>query len=205
MVIQCANIDVYIRMRFRERLESFRSCDNAQEPDILAAVLLQLIDCVDCGSAGRKHRIDDEHVSLLNICRKLAVVFDRGKRFRITVETDVSDFCRGKQGLHSRDHAETCAKDRNDRKLFAAEPLTGGIPHRCRYRILLKFKISRCLVAFKRRDFPDHLAEILRACLGIADNSDFVLNERMFHNKNFSHVVPPYVNSKSCSRDLNYV
>ena len=91
MIIQSPHIDINIRMRLRERFESFRRRDNAQEPDVLAAMLLQLIDRVDCRSAGREHRIDDEHIPLLNICRKLAVVFNRLKRLGITIKTDTDD------------------------------------------------------------------------------------------------------------------
>ena len=93
MVILCGNIDVNIRMRLLQRLNSLRSCDQAHKCNILTAALLNKINGSCRTSACREHRIHDKDFSVFNICRELAVIFHRLVRLRITVKTDMAYFC----------------------------------------------------------------------------------------------------------------
>ena len=139
-------------------------------------MLLQLFNRVDSGTACCQHRINDKNISLFNISRQLAIVFNRLHRCRIAVQTDMSDFGCRKQSLHTGDHAEACAEDRNNRQFLSCKALRDRVAHRCLDRILLQLKISGSFIALKRCNLADQLSEILRTCINISDKSDFVLN-----------------------------
>ena len=139
-------------------------------------MLLQLFNRVDRGTACSQHRIYDKNISLFNIGRQLAIVFDRFKSSRVAVQTDMSDFGCRKQSLHAGDHAETGAEDRNNCQFLSCKAFRNCVAHRCLDRILLQLKISGSFIAFKRRNLAYQLSEILGTCINASDKSDFVLN-----------------------------
>ena len=64
-------------------------------------MLLQLCDSIVGGSARCEHRVDHEYISVLDIGRELAEIFYRLQGLMITIETDVTDFCRRKKCFHT--------------------------------------------------------------------------------------------------------
>ena len=77
--------------------KTFGSSDDAKESDVLAAVLFDKVDSGDCGTAGSKHGVYHENLTLVDIGGKLAVVLVGFKGNFVTVQTDVTDLCSGHQ------------------------------------------------------------------------------------------------------------
>ena len=72
-------------MILAKSLQSFRSSNDTHELNVLTAMLLDEINCFRAGTAGCKHRIQDNDGSLVNGFRKLAVIFVGLVSFGITV------------------------------------------------------------------------------------------------------------------------
>ena len=57
VIIQRADIEVYIGVSLCESLDAFGGRDDAEEVQFLAAVLLEKINCCQSGAACREHGI----------------------------------------------------------------------------------------------------------------------------------------------------
>ena len=73
--VKMSNVDLDIRMILAKSLKAFRSSNDTHELNVLTAMLLDEVNCFRAGTAGCKHRIQDNDGSLVNRLRKLAVIF----------------------------------------------------------------------------------------------------------------------------------
>ena len=64
MLIQCANINVYVRMCFLHCLYALRSCNDTQKMDLLTAFFFQHANCCYGRAAGCQHRVNNEILSM---------------------------------------------------------------------------------------------------------------------------------------------
>ena len=83
--VKVSDINLDIRMILAKSLQAFRSSNDTHEFYVLTAMLLDEINCFRAGTAGCKHRIQDNDGSLVNGFRKLAVIFVGLVSFGITV------------------------------------------------------------------------------------------------------------------------
>ena len=90
-------------------LDSLGSGDNAHEVNVLASLVLEHLDSGYCGSAGSQHGIYNEYLSLIAVCRKLAIIFNGFVSFGITIKSDVTYLCGGDQIEHTVNHSKTCS------------------------------------------------------------------------------------------------
>ena len=73
-------------------------------------------------SCRREHRVDDDHVTVRHVVRKLLVVGDRLERLLVAVQTDVTDLRDGNHAEHAVDHAEAGTQDRPRRQPSCRSP-----------------------------------------------------------------------------------
>ena len=73
--VKVSDINLDIRMILAKSLQSFRSSNDTHEFYVLTAMLLDEINCFRAGTAGCKHRIQDNDGSLVDRSWELAVVF----------------------------------------------------------------------------------------------------------------------------------
>src|SRR5262249_59396312 len=68
--------DVHVGVRFAQRLDALGRGDEADEVDALRTRALAPRDRLRAAAAGREHRVDDEHLGVLDAGRDVLVVAD---------------------------------------------------------------------------------------------------------------------------------
>ena len=72
-------------------LDAFRRRDQAHQPDVVGAAFLQAVDRGHRGVGGREHRRDHDHLPLVQIARRLEVIFDGDERLGLAIKPDMGD------------------------------------------------------------------------------------------------------------------
>ena len=155
-------------------------CGNeTHETDVGDAALLEHIDRVDRAAAGCQHGVNQDDNAVLNILGQLAVVFDRGVRLGVAVQTDVTDLGNGHEGEQTVHHAEACTQDRHDRQLLAGDALARHLLEGGLDLVVLNRQVARDLVAHQHRDLVEQFAEVLGTGLGLAHNRQLMRDQGM--------------------------
>ena len=149
-------------MSLLENLDSLRCCDEAHEYDVLAAALLNEVDCSYCTAAGCQHRVSYENLSLIDVLRHFAVVFNRFVGFRISVKPHMSNLGIRDDFKNTVNHAQTCSQNRNNCHVFTLKDIHGCLADRCLDFNLLQREITAGFKSHQHSDFLYNLSEILR-------------------------------------------
>ena len=156
-----------------------------------AKLYVTLFPCNECCKAiiqaGIKTVIYDcdkyaDTPSVIASKRKFTVILNRCQGFRITVQTDVSDFCCRNHSQHTFYHTKTGTEDRHNCHFLSFELFYGCFADRGFNFNVCERQLSGCLVAHQHCNLADHLAELLGACVFLSDNTDFVLDQRVIHD-----------------------
>lgn len=67
MIIECTDIDIYIRMCFLQTFYTFRSCNDTHKTHMFYTFIFQHLKCCHTGPACCKHRIYDKYFSFVTI------------------------------------------------------------------------------------------------------------------------------------------
>jgi len=182
VIVLCAEVDVHIGMCLVQGLDAFRSSDEADELDALCAVLLDLGDGVDGAASGSQHRVKHQNVALGDVLRQLAEVLHGLQGGLVAVEADEAHLCSGQQGQHTVQHTHAGAEDGHQSQLAACEDL--GLCHRDGSLDLHLFQrqVTGSLVAQQGCDLAHEVTELLGAGLLVAQNAQFVLQQRMLND-----------------------
>ena len=114
--VKGGNVDVYVRMGFRNLGNALGRTDDRHELNVLAALILQELNSVACASARCKHGVNDENQLVLNSLGKLTVVGLGNQRFFISVHTDMANLGRGEENVYTVYHAESGTENGHDYK-----------------------------------------------------------------------------------------
>ena len=192
MIIHCTDVEIYVRMSLCKGLYAFRSCDDAEEVNLRASVLLQLGYRINRRAARCQHGIYDENLTIRTVCRKLAIILYRLQGLRITIHADVSNLCCRNHLQHPIYHAKACAKDRNNRQLLTLQLLGRAVCYRGIDFHILQLQVASCLIADQHCNLAYGLTKCLGSCCSSADKSDLVLNQRVIHYYYFCHFSPRF-------------
>ena len=168
-------------MRLLHRLDALGRCDQIHQLDVLDTAPLEAVDRGDSRAAGCQHRVEQQHVAVLDIVRQLAVILDRLQGFRIAVQADVADLGSRDHFQHAVHHAEAGAQDRHQRDLLARDYLHTRIRHRGLDRDFLERQVAGRLVAHQHGDLTGRFAEFLDAGGLVAHQAELMLDQRMIH------------------------
>ena len=91
----------------------------------LGLQFLQPVDRRDGRVAGGQHRVDHDHVALVQVAGHLEVVLDGDQRLGVAVQADVADARAGHHGQHAVEDAGAGAQDRDEHQLLAVDDLAG--------------------------------------------------------------------------------
>ena len=163
-------------------LDAFRSSDEADELDALCAVLLDLGDGVDGAASGSQHRVKHQNVALGDVLRQLAEVLHGLQGGLVAVQADEADLSGGQQGQHTIQHTHAGAEDRHQSQLAACQHL--GLCHGDGSLDLHLFQrqVTGSLIAQQSGDLTHEVTELLGAGLLVAQNAQFVLQQRMLND-----------------------
>ena len=126
-------IDIDVRMSLCKSLDSYRSCNDAHELDVLAAVSLNGVDGINGRTACSEHRIDYYDQALVDRIRKLAIIIVRFMCLRISVKADVTDLSKRSESLDARSRQGCSSNNRSLQQLRRMACLSHCLP---RVRIL---------------------------------------------------------------------
>ena len=87
----------------------------------------------------------------------------------------------GNEAENAVNHAETCAENRNNSKLFAADLVCGHLGHGSFDLDFFNGKISGEFVAHEHCDLGEKFAEVLGTGILISHNAELMLDERVVH------------------------
>ena len=93
LAIDCCGVDRDVRVFDVEFFDAFRSCDQADEADVLAAFVFKHLSCCDGAATCSKHRVDEQDRAAADLDGQALVVFDGFEDVFIAEETDVADVC----------------------------------------------------------------------------------------------------------------
>ena len=115
-----SQVHLHVGMGSLDSPDALGAADDVHHDDVLAAVLLQEVDGSHSGAAGSQHGVNHEGDAVLDILRKLAVVFHRLVGLGVTVQADVADLGGGDQCK--------LPEDIENRVTFVVDPMlaTGG-------------------------------------------------------------------------------
>jgi hypothetical protein len=169
----------HVGVAARETPNALRRGDETEKADARRARTLERGDGGDSAAPSRKHRVEQEEVTLRRIAGNFEVIVHGLERVVISVQTDVPNACAGDQAINTFDHTEPGAKNRYERELLPAHALADrGLEGRIDRRGLER-EIVRRLVRHEHRDLVDQLLEDLRRRPAIAQNGELVLNQRV--------------------------
>ena len=100
--------DVNIRMGFLHGFNADRRGQQAHKLDVLHAAVLEGLHGRYCRAACRHHGVDEDDVTLGNIARQLAIIFDRLEGFRVALQAQMANLGRGDEFQHTVHHAQAC-------------------------------------------------------------------------------------------------
>ena len=176
-----------IRVSLLNSFNAFRRCDQVHQLDVFYAAALEAINGSDCRAAGCQHRVEQQYVTILDVVRQLAVIFDRLHRVRIAVHAHVTDLGSRDHFEHAFYHAKTGAQDGNQRDLLAGNHMHTCICQRGFDGDFLERQVAGCLIAHQHGDFAGRFAELLYASGFIAHQAELMLDQRVIHFMNGSH------------------
>ena len=146
------------------------------------AALFNLADSVNGATAGGKHGVNNKNLTLCNVIRQFAVVFNGLAGFGVAVKTDVAHSCLRKKVEHAVNHTDTGAENRNNGGLFSFKLLCYAFCNRSFDFNILGFKVTSCFKTHKHCDFSDELAESFGVCFFAAKNGEFLQDNREVEN-----------------------
>ncbi|QTK80059.1 hypothetical protein AT6N2_C2447 [Agrobacterium tumefaciens] len=187
MTINRRGEDRHVGMGFAEILDTFRSCQQTKEADVLRAALLQLLNGSDGGVAGCQHGIDDDDQTGVEAFGRFEVIFDGFQRVMIAINADMGDARRRHKFQHAFQKAIAGTKDGGKNKFFSLENgCLDGFKRRVD-GLHRHFKITRHFIAEQRRDFAQQAAEAGRGGFLLAHDGEFVPHQRMFDDCDAVH------------------
>ena len=114
------------------------------------------------------------------------VIGNRFQRALIAKQADVPHLRRGHHLPHAFHHAQPGAQHRHQADLFA-QFVTVGRAHRRGHRVFLQLNIGGGFVGHQDRDFADEFAELLGLGIDVAQEGEFLLDERMLADVDVRH------------------
>ena len=185
-------IDLHVRMFSVKSFQTFRCCDDKHTFNILSTMLLDHPDCIYRRTTGCKHRVCQHDQSLFNRIRKFAVIFMWFMCLRISVKADMTDLCRRNQRCDTVYHTKSGTKYRHNCQLLSGDHWGFTFLDRSFNFHILQWKISQCLISHKDCNFFDQFTELICSCIFVTKHRNFVLDQRMIHNKYVFHVFLHY-------------
>lgn len=166
---------------------AFGGADEAHQPDVFAAALLEHREGVAGAAAGGEHRVGDDDRALLDVFRKLAVIDDRFVRLLIAVQADVAHLGDGDEHLQAFDHAHAGSQDRDDGELVSGDSLRRHLADGRFDFHALQRDVAGDLVTHQEGDFLEKFPEILGSGFLHAHDGQLVLDHRVVDNMQLAH------------------
>ncbi len=141
------------------------------------------------GTTGCQHGVQYNDLPLLNIVRQLAVIFDRLQCFGVSIQADMANLGGRHHGQHAFHHAESRAQNGHESQLAAGNHFRCCRSDRCFRGCFFQRQVTGCLVALQHGNFTDQLTKILTAGVFIPQVGQFMLNQRVVHNKYIFRVL----------------
>ena len=170
---------LHIRVRFRHGFDAGGSGDDAHEHDLFAAAVLEEAYRRGRAAAGCEHGIEQDSHAVLDAVGELAVVFVRLQRFLVAVESDVSHFGGGEEGVHAVHHAESRAENGHDRDGVVRHHGLLGEFEGSLHHDLFGGYVLEALVHHEGGDLLHQFAELFHARVDVAEDRDLMTDERM--------------------------
>ena len=180
---------MYVGVLFGQRLETLGCGDDTQHADVLDTALAQVADGHFGRTARGEHGVDNQADALVDILGHLAVILMRLVGDLVALHTDVAHAGRGYQVEDTVDHAKACTQDGNDGELLAGELLKRGGGDGGLDLDVFHGQVAHGLVAVKKRELAHELAELIGAGALVAQDRQFVLDERVIDKGHTGRIV----------------
>ena len=208
LAIQVANKNLDIGMDSMELFQTFRCCNNAQEVNVLATVLLDEIDGFHSGTAGCQHGIHNINGALTDVGGEFAEVLMGLQGLFIAVDADVTDLGGGHQAEHTVDHTQTGSQNGNNSGLLAGDHGAHGGLQRSFDGDVFQRHILEGFIADHHGNFVDDGTELIGAGGLLSDDGELMFDQGMIANRDVLDILVHIENSLSwfgfyCISDYN--
>src|SRR5437773_1557303 len=180
VAVDCRGPEANVGMGSSQCRDAFGRSDEHERANVAAAAALQQRDGRVHRTRGGEHRVDDERGALVEVVDEFLEVVFRLQGLVIAAQADDADLGIRNHVEHAVEHAEAGAQDRNDRNFAAADLVDLDRPAPAFDRCLLEREIGGGFVRQQARELVGQLAEFLRRDALLAQQSDLVLDQRMW-------------------------
>ena len=112
--VKRGNVNIYVGVRLCNLRNTLGSTDYCHKLYLLTATRLEKLYSITSASARCEHRVYQKHELVFNALRQLAVIRLRLESLLVSVHSNMSYSCRGKENVDSVYHSESCTEYGND-------------------------------------------------------------------------------------------
>src|ERR671916_3342096 len=160
-----------VGVRLLQRGHTLGRRHQAHEPQPPRAGALEPRDRLRGAAAGGQHRVDDEHLGLVDAGRHVLVVADGPQRLLVAVHAEMADAGVGHEAQEPVHHAQAGAQDRDDHDLVGQPDAGGGLERRLDLEVRGPQRAHR-LVGEDHRRLVERLPEAAVRGLAISEDRE---------------------------------
>ena len=179
-LIDGGSVQLNIRVRFFQRRDTFRRCNQHQDFNAAAACFFQQVDGSDNGTAGCQHRVNDQRHTLINVRNQLLEVRNRLQRLFITVHTDHADTRARNVFQNAFHHAQARTQDWHNGDFFTFDLVNFNRAVPAFDGHLFGFQTGGCFISQQAANFRGEFTKAFSADVVFTHQSQLVFDEWVF-------------------------